>query len=65
MFKSNQIKINANAVLEVSTEHIFFTLIGIGIVILCCGIVAFAIMNPVLFITLFSSIITGKSLNSK
>lgn len=62
MLKKSEIKINANTVLKSSTKHPIFTLIGIGIITLCCGIVTFAIMNPTLFITLFSLIITGKSL---
>lgn len=60
MFKSNQIKINANAVLETSTKHNFFTLIGIGIVILCCGIVAFVIKNPNLFVEICKIIFPTK-----
>ena len=62
---SNLDQIKINTILKASTEHIFFTLIGIGIVILCCGIVTFTIKNPNLFVTLFSLIITSKSSSSK
>lgn len=60
----DQIKINANAELKSSTKDPIFTLIGIGIIfgiiILCFGIVTFAIINPNLFAEIVKIVFRSK-----